>query len=548
MKPTRPLPIARALLGAALLLAPATARTQQTGSNPVALPKPAGAIEGVPPGASVPAPIEPVQAPPAGAAPVAPAVPGSPAPLPPALREPPAPVKGGIVLNFQGAQLSEVLNYLSEMAGFVIIQEAQVSGTVNIVSRQPITASEAVDLLNAVLIEKGYVAIRNGRILKIVSRRYAERRDLPVQTGSDPERIPRNDAMVTQILPLRYGEAAKLMENLRPLLTDDAIITANESSNSILLTDTQNNINRIAQIIRAIDTSVASISTIHIYPLQYADAKSLATVVSQLFTSSSSGTSGVGGGRGGRGGFPGFPGFGGGGGQPSSGQSEAKQAASRIVAVADEQSNSLIVSAPEDLIPSISEVIEKLDTSIDAVTETRIFRLVHADSVELAAVINEVYGDNSSNQNNAASSQARGGRGGFGGFGGFGGAPGGSSPATGSSQLSGRALLQSKVVAVGDPRTNSLIVTASRESMTQVAETIGRLDSTDSKKQRVYVHSLEHADADTVANVLRGMLGDPGAVSSTQQAGASRLSDRSANGASMNTSDSSSNSGRAAGR
>jgi type II secretory pathway component GspD/PulD (secretin) len=76
---------------------------------------------------------------------------------------------------------------------------------VNVVSRQPVTADDAVDLLNAVLIEKGYIAIRNGRILKIVNRKDAQKRDLPVQIGSDPEKIPRRDEMVTQILPVRVG-------------------------------------------------------------------------------------------------------------------------------------------------------------------------------------------------------------------------------------------------------------------------------------------------------------------------------------------------------
>src|SRR5215207_2975826 len=60
-------------------------------------------------------------------------------------------VPGGIVLNFQGAALTDVLNYLSEAAGFVIVQETPVSGTVNVVSRQAVNAEEAVDLLNAVL-------------------------------------------------------------------------------------------------------------------------------------------------------------------------------------------------------------------------------------------------------------------------------------------------------------------------------------------------------------------------------------------------------------
>lgn len=455
--------------------------------------------------------------------------------------------KGEILLNFQGASLNDVLNYLSEAAGFVIVQEAPVSGTVNVMSRQAISPEEAVDLVNTVLIEKGFIAIRNGRILKIVKREGAQKRDLPVQTGSDPDKIPRNDGMVTQILPLRFGEAAKLVENLRPLLPDNATITANESSNSILMTDTQTNIRRMAEIIRAIDTSVASISTIHVYPLQYANAKELATVVTQLFANNtSSGANNQNGGRGGgrRGGFGGFGGFpggpGGDGGGQASAQSEARQANSRVIAVADDQSNSLIVSAPEDLIPSITDIVTKIDTSTTDVTSTRIFNLIHADAVEMADIINTLYSDATSQA--SSQSRNRNGNNGRGGQGGpqFGGFPG-QQQGGGASGQSERALMQARVVAVGDPRTNSLLVNAARDTIAEIAEMIGRLDATDAKKQHVYVHSLQHADVDGVAGVLRGMLGDQSANNSQNSAG--RLTTRSANGASMDTSQAGGNSG-----
>lgn len=497
--------------------------------DPAFKPKPADPVPGLP------APTEPAPA----AAPAAAPAPAS--PNRPLSTTSPVP-KGSIMLNFQGASLNDVLNYLSEAAGFVIVKEADVSGTVNVVSRQPITADDAVDLLNTVLIEKGYVAIRNNRILKIVKREGAQKRDLPVLTGSDPDRIPRRDEMVTQILPLRFGEAAKLIENLRPLLPDNATISANESSNSILMTDTQANIRRIAEIIRAIDTSVASISTIRIYPLQYANAKELATVITQLFAQSGTSTGGGGGRRGG--GFPGFGGFGGpggGGGQQPSAQSEARQANSRVIAVADDQSNSLIVSAPEELIPNITEVISKIDTSITDVTDTRIFRLINADATETAEIITSLYADTSS-QTSQQNRNNQGGRGGFGGFGGFGGQGGQQS----TTQTSGRALLQAKVVAVGDPRTNSLLVTAAADTMAQIAEMVGRLDSSSSKKQKVYFHALQHADADSVANVLRGMLGDQSAVSAASQTGL--LDSRRTSGAALDTSEfSSSNAGRGGG-
>jgi len=513
-------PLLRPIALLAVLLLPWVATAQQPKSDPVALPKPVEPVAAQPlaPDAAIPFPKTE-------------AATGTP--------NAKSPGKGGVILNFQNASLTDVLNYLSEAAGFIVVQEATVSGTVNVVSRQEITAEEAVDLLNAVLIEKGFVAIRNGRILKIVNRKDAQKRDLPVRTGSDPDLIPRKDEMVTQILPLRYGEAAKLVENIQPLLSENATISANESANSILLTDTQTNIRRIATIIRAIDTSVASISTIQVYPLRFADAKELATIVTSLFqVTSSSSSSGRNRDRGGGGGgFPGFGGFGGpggpGGGGQSAPQSEAKQAASRIVAVADEQSNSLIVSAAAELIPEITAVVEKLDTSIDATTETRIFRLQHADATELAEVLTKLYPDTSTNNTQGRNGRNQGGRGGFGG-GFFGGFPG-QQQQSNTGQQSERALLQAKVVAVGDPRTNSLVVTASRDTMMQIAETVGRLDATDAKKQRVFVHQLGNADADAVANVLRGMLGDQTAVNNTQQN--SRLNNRSQQGATMDTSD-----------
>ncbi len=443
-------------------------------------------------------------------------------PQPPVRLGPPPPVvKGEIRLNFQNASLLDVLNYLSEAAGFVIVQESSVTGTVNIVSRQSITADEAVDLLNAVLSEKGFTAIRNGRILKIVNRFEATKKDIPVITGSDPTQIPRKDGMVTQILPVRYVEVAKLVDNLRPLLAPDASISANESSNSIILADTQTNVHRMAEIIHALDTSVSSISTLHVYQLQYADSKSLAAVITQLFATDQSANNnqqGGFGGRGGRGGgFP--PGFGGIQQAATPAKSLAQQAATRVIAVADEQSNSVIVSAPEELMVGIADIVSRIDTNIADVTETQIFRLQHADCVELSDVLNSLYSDTGGTLGTGRIGQNQ--------------QPqqGGGAASTG--QRSQRALLQARVVSVADPRTNSVVVSAARETMAQIAVTVGRLDASDSKKQHVYVHRLENADPDNVASILRGMFSTQDSNSNTSgaQPSSSRLNQRTTSGA-----------------
>ena len=189
----------------------------------------------------------------------------------------------GLRLNFRGVPLDTVLDYLSREAGFVIVRDVEVEGRVDVWSHQPLSKDEVVNLLNTVLNEKGYAAVRNGRTLLIISREDARSRSIPVKAGGDPEQIPKTDEMVTQIIPIRYANAVQLIDNLELLLPSYATLSANESCNAIVLTDTQANIRRIAEIVRALDTSIANISVVKVFRLQFADAKELAEVVNEIF-------------------------------------------------------------------------------------------------------------------------------------------------------------------------------------------------------------------------------------------------------------------------
>jgi general secretion pathway protein D len=460
-------------------------------------------------------------------------LPSQPVAATPAPKQEPA---DSIRLNFQNASLADVLSYLSSAAGFIILQEAPVSGTVNVVSAQPVSPDEAVDLLNAVLVEKGYIAMRSGRILKIVSRQDAEKRDLPVITGSDAANIPRKDNLVTQVMPVHYADVTKLIDNISPLLPATAKITTNASSNAIVLTDTQTDIHRVAEIIQALDTSISGISSIRVYPLRFGDAKTVSDVLNQLFSpTSQNGQTGNNGPNfpfffGGRGGGGGGRGGGGGGAAAAAAtpESEARQAASRVVAVADDQSNSVIVSAPEEYLPTISGIVNQLDTPTSDITETRIFPLQHADATEMATQLTTIFPPTSSTgtSNNTGGGQ-RGNQPGQ--------RPG--QPQQANNQAAGqrseRALLQAQVSIVADPRTNSLLVSASHDTMAEIALTVTRLDAIGSKKQHVHVYSLAHADPDNVAAILKGMfVVDTTSASTSTQPSLSTLTNRTTQGAS----------------
>src|SRR6267154_45380 len=319
-------------------------------------------------------------------------------------------------LNFRGAPLEMVLDYLSKAAGFTIVLETEVKGKVDVWNNHPLTRDEAVAVLDSALNRNGYAAIRNGRTLTIMSRDDAKKRNIPVMPGSNPEAIPKTDEMVTQIIPVRYANVSQLVKDLEPLKPAYATLTANDSANALVLTDTRANVRRMVEIVNALDTSVSSVSTVRVFPLKYADAKDLANAVKELFQAPTTNQQQ---GNNARQFFRGFGGGGGGGGGQGGGQGGGADnaAAQRVVphvsAVADDRSNSLVVSAPEEYIPTIEQLVREIDVSVSDVTELRVFHLANADPVETATLFAQLFPDDSktTDQNQAAVRF----RGGFGG-------------------------------------------------------------------------------------------------------------------------------------
>lgn len=174
----------------------------------------------------------------------------------------------------------------------------------------------------------------------------------------------------------------------------------------------------------------------------------------------------------------------------------------RVVAVADERSNSLVVGAPDDLMSAITNVVQQIDQPVNDITELRVFHLQNADPVEMADVFAQLFPDETKTSNDQNQNQGfRFGRGGFGGFPGFGGAGRNAQAQTDTSE---RMKKKGRVMAVADQRTSSIIISAASELMDQIAEMVAQLDRP-AKKQKVFVYSLENADPQQVEQIVRNM-------------------------------------------
>ncbi len=323
----------------------------------------------------------------------------------------------GLYLNFHNAPIDLVLSYLSDAAGFIIEVDTPVKGKVDVWSTHPVTKDEAVDLLNSMLNKNGYAAIRNGRTLTIVSKDEAIHGDIPVKTGNNPDAIPKNDEIVTQIIPIRFVEAEQLVKDLSPMVSTHATIVANEAGNSIAVTDTQANIRHLVEIIKAIDSSAEDETELRVFHLKHHDPTEIANLLTGLFSGQSN-TSGSQtpirfGGPGG-----GFGGFGGGGfggfaarqaaaqaaaNTPANGQAARIKKRQEVIAVADPRTSSVAVTASKDMMDQIAGMIEQLDQDSPRVPHVSVVHLENADPQQVQQVLQDMF----QSQNSTRSSQTQ---------------------------------------------------------------------------------------------------------------------------------------------
>ena len=376
------------------------------------------------------------------------------------------PEGGGIQLNFKDAPVETILDYLSDAAGLAVVSESRLTDRITVISKQPLSLDEAVSLINTILQENGYTAIRTGETLKIVAISDAKTMSIPVLTGNDPNDVTPSDDIVTYIVPVNYADAASLQQNLMPLISENADFSSNTDTNTLIITDTANNIRRILEIVKAIDTHKAAIAEIRVFHLMYADAEDTADLINDVFedmgqTSGSSRMqemmemmssrndsreSGRGGGSEGS----------------SSGSGSASSVS--VTAEADERTNSIVVTASQDTMDVIAEVIEELDSDSSVGQALFVYTLKNAQVENLVDVLNNLFSEVSESSGQSA-------EGGRGQEGGRDSGPGGTTSTTSSATG-----LVGEVYIEADEDTNSLIIMTSPANYEKVKMVIDELD------------------------------------------------------------------------
>jgi general secretion pathway protein D len=383
-----------------------------------------------------------------------------------------------ITLDFQDAEITEVIGVIAKATGKNFLYDDRVRGRVTVISEEPVSADEAYRVFESILQVKGFTTVpAPGGMLKILPLRDAKESPIDTITGEKP--FEDRDTFVTRLLPLRYVKADAISDTLKPLVSKEASVIAYAPTNTMIITDSAANIRRLVNIIDQIDVSTYQ-EQIKLIPIQFADASALTSQLQEIFGSEggSSGSAGTAGGRIRRARAvqqqqqqqPGIPGV-----------ETVVGSVGEPRFIPDERTNSIVVIATKSVLREIERIIDLLDYQRKGAGRIHVYRLQNADAEEIAQTLSSLATGASGGSTRPTTQRTNltgiGGTqnaaaGGLGGGGGLGGTV---------------ADLGDGVRISADAPTNSLIIQASAEAFATISEVIEALDI---RRPQVMVEAL----------------------------------------------------------
>ena len=315
-----------------------------------------------------------------------------------------------ITPNYKDADLSQIIQAVSEVTGKNFIIDPRVNAKVTMLSATPMSPAAFYEAFLSVLQVYGYVAVPAGKVIKIIPNtdaRQVPADDLPNNVSAT------SDEVVTQIVTVKNISAAQLVPLLRPLIPQYGHLAAYPTGNMLIISDRASNVSRIVRIIERMDES--GDEPIEVLALHNASAADVVRIVNSL----------------------------------NQGQG-AEGAGAAVKIVADERTNSVLLTGEKSQRLRLKALIINMDTPLATGGDTQVRYLRYADAEKIA---DKLKGQAT------ASAKAQGG-------------PPTASPGAGG----GSSNVDASVTIWADVATNALIITAPPKIMKSLMAVIDKLD------------------------------------------------------------------------
>jgi general secretion pathway protein D len=192
------------------------------------------------------------------------------------LRLPEGARNAGITLSFVDAELADVVREIGKATGASFVFDERLSGRVTITVAERVTPREAVEILHAALISKGFVAVPSpGGAFRILPAPEAAGA-APLHDGAlDPLRA----APVTTLVRLHHAAARDVVASLAPFTGQSIVVAPFEPGNGVILAGSERQLQRYVALVQALDD--AETVELAIVALRHRDAAEIAAILSE---------------------------------------------------------------------------------------------------------------------------------------------------------------------------------------------------------------------------------------------------------------------------
>ncbi len=185
-----------------------------------------------------------------------------------------------ITIDFDKVDILLFIKYISELTGKNFIIDKTVKGTVSIISPTKISEAEAYQVFESVLAVNGFTTVDSGVMTKIMPSVRARTENIETLHHGRPS-MP-EDKIVTQLIPLTHTTPTEMKKVLAPLVSKTSVVIAHTQSGILIVTDTLSNIQKLLAIIESLDVDYSS-ADLEVLTLEYATATTIASTINSIF-------------------------------------------------------------------------------------------------------------------------------------------------------------------------------------------------------------------------------------------------------------------------
>ena len=255
-----------------------------------------------------------------------------------------------ITPNFKDADITQIVQAVAAATGKSFILDPRVRAQVTMYSSAPMTPPAFYQAFLSILAVYGFIAEPSGNnIVKIVpdaDTRYVPSNYLSAHVN------PASDEIVTQVVAVKNVSAAELVPILRPMIHQQGHLAAYPPSNILIISDTASNVYRMLAIIQRVDQMGSQ--DVDVMPLQNASASDVTRTIESL---------------------------------SQGGVNMQEGPAPKVVA--DDRTNSILISGEPAQRLRIRALVAELDTPSASGGNTRVVFLHYANASKLAPKLKE---------------------------------------------------------------------------------------------------------------------------------------------------------------